>query len=81
MNAPNKNWKIRLSMVSPDGNYVDITGPEKGKRASFDYLSGSLILMIAANTCSREIKKEHREAMEKCLDVLWPEWRKEENSK
>lgn len=70
-------WKIRLSFVTPEGNYVDITGPNRGKRASYDAVPGALLLMIASHGHGDYalLDRERRKAMEACLDVLWPEWR------
>ena len=73
-----KTWKIRLSFVTPKGNFVDITGPNRGKRATYDFVPGALLLMVAShgNDYAKRTPEE-RAAMEACLDVLWPAWRDE----
>lgn len=79
-----KNFKINLNLVTPKGNFVKVTGPEKGKRANFDFVPGFLVLMVSTMGASsyESLTYEEREAMEKCLDVLAPNWRQiQENYK
>ena len=74
-----KAWKIKLSFVSPQGTYVDITGKERGKRANYDYVPGALLLMVASHGHGKfhEIDPKHQHAMMECLDKLFPKWREE----
>jgi hypothetical protein len=72
-------WGVRLSFVTPEGNFVDVTGVQRGKRAAFDFVPGALLLFVASTGHGdySVLDESKRAAMEACLDVLWPKWRDE----